>query len=152
MATAGYIEFEPVNARSFNYNLTPAGESLRQGLFDQYCVEMVQGYTTLKQMIRNKLAPLRRRGLLRVALFGASETCEVVVSSLRNTDFRIVALLDSDPAKQGMTFLGMVISPPMVLASLNCQVVVITSFSRQEEIGRQIDCECSSRNLEIVRL
>lgn len=149
---SGYVEFRPLNGKSFRYMLTGSGDRKRQEMFSEYASETVQVYTDFKNLLLGKLSTLEERGIERIVLFGASETCEVLLSALYGTTFAVVALLDSDAAKHGRLFHGHVISPPEILPHINCEAVVISSFGRQEEIHQQIQDICQSRNLEIVRL
>ncbi|THB65438.1 MAG: winged helix-turn-helix transcriptional regulator [Desulfovibrio sp.] len=146
------VRFEAVNGKSYRYLLTDQGERRRRQLFSAYSSETIQIYTALKNAILGKLDPLLEKGLLKLALFGASETCEVTLSALRDTPFQILTLLDNDPAKQGSMFHGYVIAPPDVLDTIACQAVVITSFGGQEEIYQQLAPIGHSKGLEIVKL
>lgn len=146
------IRYVAVNGKSYRYVLTDAGESQRRQMFSGLSTETIQIYTALKQLIASKLDSLKRRGLSKLALFGASETCEVVLSSLREGFFEIVTLIDNDPAKQGKIFNGYVISPPHVLEAVHCQAVLITSFARQDEIYQQLEPLRRRKGLEVVKL
>jgi predicted transcriptional regulator len=146
------LTYVPVNGKSYRYNLTGNGEKLRRDYFGQYCSEIVQAYSALKAMVRQKLAPLEESGRFRLVLFGASETCEVVLSALQGSRFRILGLVDNDPDKHGKQFHGHFVSPPMVLERLDAQAVVITSFGHQEDIYNQLVNGFSLQNVEIVRL
>ena len=96
-------------------------------------------------------ALIKVRGLTRLALFGASETCEIVLSALRDSGFSVVLLLDNDSNKYGTVFHGHVVSRPHVLEQVECDAVVITSFGRQHEIFEQLKSIASERGFEIVR-
>jgi len=85
-------------------------------------------------------------------LFGASETCEVVLSALRGSRFAIMALVDNDVGKHGKLFHGYVVAPPQVLETLACQAVLITSFACQDEIFEQLEPVRLRRGLEVVKL
>ncbi|WP_461210591.1 winged helix-turn-helix transcriptional regulator [Desulfocurvus sp. DL9XJH121] len=148
----GLIERRPVNAKSFEYVLTDRGQRERRSLLDEYCAEIVRGYTALKALVHSKLADLADRGVSRLALWGASETCEVVLSAIRDTDLSVLALLDSDPAKHGTLLAGHAILPPEVLPSLHCDAVVITSFGRSQDIHAQLRPLAEAHGLEVVRL
>jgi DNA-binding MarR family transcriptional regulator len=152
MESKGLLRCEPVNGKSYRYLLAEEGQRTRREYFGQYCAEIVQSYTTLKNMVQQQLSPLLERGLTRLVLYGASETCEVVLSSLTESGFTVVALVDSDPSKQGKMFRGHLVSPPEALDRLECDAVVITSFGRQEEIYRQLAQQPATQQLEIVRL
>ncbi len=146
------IVFEARNGKSYRYLLTPAGETRRGEMFAQYSSETIQIYTGLKNCIAQKMSRVQARGLSRLVLFGASETCEVVLSTLSTLPFKIVALLDNDIAKQGTLFHGHVVCPPQILDTVSCDAVLITSFGRQNEIYEQLAPLCATRGLEIVRL
>jgi len=147
-----YIEIEPVDGKSLCYKLTVEGEKLRRRLLGCYCAEIVQIYSGLKQMIRNKLARLIDHNVNTLVLFGASETCEVTLSVLHGTDCRVVAIVDNDMDKHGKNFHGYIISSPGVLEQLSFQAIVITSFGRQEEIYKQVFPLAQKKKFQVVRL
>jgi len=146
------IEYRPVNGKSYRYVLTSGGEKSRRQMFSDYSSETIRLYTNIKDFIVSKLRSLEARGRKKIALFGASETCEVVLSALRDTGFQVVAVVDNDVDKQGALFHGYVISSPLVLDHVDCQAVVITSFGRQDEIHQQLQPVSTRRGLETVRL
>lgn len=146
------IEYRPVNGKSYRYVLTSGGERSRRQMFSDYSSETIRLYTNIKDFILSKLLMLERRGRRKISLFGASETCEVVLSALRDTGFKVVTVVDNDAAKHGVVFHGYVISSPLVLDHVDCQAVVITSFGRQDEIHQQLQPVSARRGLEIVRL
>lgn len=153
MAETNLIEFERVNGKSYRYLLTDEGEARRRTMFSSFSSETVQIYTALKAAIVHKLANLKIRSLVKLVLFGASETCEIVLQALRATGgFEVMALVDNDPAKAGKSLGGHVISPPVVLDSLRPQAVVITSYGCQEEIHGQLRELYGQHNVEIIRL
>lgn len=146
------IVFEARNGKSYRYVLTPAGEALRQEMATRCSTEAIHIYTGLKALVRQRLTRLTEAGIGRIVLFGASETCEVVLSVLGDMPFKVMALVDNAPEKQGTLFHGYVVSPPQILASVDCQAVLITSFGRQAEIKAQLTPLCRSRGLEIASL
>ncbi|MBN2139812.1 MAG: winged helix-turn-helix transcriptional regulator [Desulfovibrionaceae bacterium] len=146
------VRFLPVNGKSYRYELTASGERSRREMFSDYSSETIRLYTTVKNFVLHKLDPLLAAGRTRLALFGAAETCEVVLSALKGSEFKTVVLLDNDPRKHGHYFNGHVISPPCVLENADCDAVVITSFGRQDEIHQQLESLCTTRRLDIVRL
>ncbi len=146
------INFQPVNGKSYRYTLTSQGEQTRRSMFSAYASETVHIYTALKNLVLEKLKHLSKKDPSNLVLFGAAETCEVVLTALRDTDVRIVAIVDNDSKKHGEIFHGHVISPPEVLNSIHCQAVVITSFGKQDEIYAQLEPIAQKKGLEIVRL
>lgn len=147
----GLVEFLPVNGKSYRYSLTDEGQQSRRKMFSAYSSETVRLYSTIKDFVLDKLEVLEVEGKRRLALFGASETCEVVLSALRDSRFQVVTLLDNDSAKQGQIFNGHVVSAPHVLDQVDCDAVVITSFGKQGEIYEQLKPYSEKRGFQIVR-
>lgn len=147
------IEFERINGKSYRYLLTDLGEAERRTMFSHYASETVQIYSALKAAIAHKLRVLKGKGIVKLVLFGASETCEIVLQAIRSLGgFEVMALLDNDPDKAGKFLGGHVISPPVVLESLRPQAVLITSFGRQDAIHDQLAGLEPLKNVEIIRL
>ena len=151
LQSGGLVEFLPVNGKSYRYALTDRGQQSRREMFSDYSSETVRLYTTIKDFVLEKLSGLRDQGKRRLALFGAAETCEVVLSALRDTDFKVIGLLDNDKRKQGQIFNGHVVSAPHVLDHVDCDAVVITSFGKQTEIYEQLKPYSEKRGFQIVR-
>ncbi len=152
MQREGLLRFVPENSKSYRYELTEAGETARRSMFAAYAAELVRLYSALKGMVLDKLRGLEERGVTRLALFGASETCEVALSALRGSSFDIVALFDNDVKKHGALFHGQIVRPPGDLDETDCQAVVVASFGFQDEIRRQIAPVAERKGLVIVCL
>ncbi len=148
----GLLCYQPTSGKSFSYVLTEEGEALRRKMFARHCSELVRLYSALKQSILDKVQRLSRRGVRKVVLFGASETCEVVLSALRQSSFEVAALVDNDQEKHGKIFQGQVIASPRILEDLPCQAVIITTYGHQDDIRRQLAPLAQLTGMEIVTL
>lgn len=146
------VRFTPLNGKSYRYELTEKGNASRERMFADYSCETIQLYTTVKRFVQSKLDGLVEQGKERLVLFGASETCEVVLSALAGSNFQILALLDNAQGKQGRSFHGHVISHPAILEQLDCDAVVITSFGKQNEIYDQLLPLSQRKGFLIVRI
>ena len=80
-----------------------------------------------------------------------AETAEVVYAATKGTNLKVVAVVDSDPEKQGKSFNGLAIRVPDSLKDVHADAVVITSFARQEEIHRHIQ-EMAGQKIKIKKL
>ena len=145
------ITFEPVNGKSFSYDLTEEGVATLRRMFLDYSSETIQFYSAVKSYIKEQLVPLAEVGKTRLVLFGASETCEVVLSALVDTDFQILAMCDNDRAKQGKMFHGHLICSPVMLEQMDPDAVVITSFGKSDEIYAQLKPLAEKRGFSVVR-
>ncbi|MEF2144022.1 MAG: winged helix-turn-helix transcriptional regulator [Desulfovibrionaceae bacterium] len=146
------VTFQPVNGKSYRYELTESGKASRERMFAAYSSETIRLYTKVKRFIQERLSGLEVEGKHRLALFGASETCEVVLSALVECEHQIVALVDNDPQKHGCIFHGHVICSPVVLEQVELDAVVITSFGKQNEIYSQLLPLSERKGFDIVRI
>lgn len=120
--------------RTQSYHLTlEGGKILRRSLLS-YSAEIVRLYGTVKRELANILHGFYNEGIRTVVLFGAAETAEIVHAALKETRLAMVGVVDSDPAKHGRPFNGLMIRPPESILEIAPDAVVITSFGRQEEI------------------
>lgn len=147
----GHITFKPINGKSFRYELTKQGELTLRDMFLDYSVETIQFYSAVKGYIQARLRHLASEGKSRLVLFGASETCEVVLSALEDMDLTVLALCDNDRSKQGKSFHGHMICDPVMLEQMEPDAVVITSFGKQDEIHTQLEPLSKKRKFSIVR-
>lgn len=147
----GLIQFLPVNGKSFRYELSVQGEETLREMFLDYSCETIQFYSSVKRFIQTRLQLLVDEGKTRLVLFGASETCEVVLSALEDMELQVLALCDNDKTKQGKTFHGHMICAPVMLEQMEPEVVVITSFGKQDEIHTQLEPLAQKRHFSIVR-
>ncbi|MFW5488774.1 MAG: winged helix-turn-helix transcriptional regulator [Desulfovibrio sp.] len=152
LQAGGLVNPIPINGKCFEYQLTAKGETARNQMMGQYCAEIVRIYSSLKQSLLSKFEDLHKNGATTLALFGASETCEIVYNALKDTNFRIATVVDNDPQKQGEPFFGHIIASPEVLAHIRCDAVIITSFGKQEEIYEHCLKFQAQQTFNIIRL
>jgi len=128
------------NNRDMCYRLTAKGRTELLRLFSSYAAEVVQLYTQAKNEISRQLKRVLTPGVSRrLVLYGASETCELTLQALEGfPQARIAGVVDSDPAKHGTDFHGHTIMPPERIRELEAELVIITSFARQDEIYETI--------------
>ncbi|UCF93720.1 MAG: winged helix-turn-helix transcriptional regulator [Desulfobacterales bacterium] len=139
------ITVEGDTNRTLSYHLTSLGHSaLRESLLS-YSIEIMQLYSSAKQEIAQILNDFYEEGIRSLVLFGAADTAEVVHAAIKLTPIVVIGVVDSDKAKQGRTFNGLVVQPPETLRRLEPDAVLITSFAWQEEIHAHIRQMVSNR-------
>ena len=63
----------------------------------------------------------------------------------------MIGVVDSDPAKHGQPFNGLIVQEPQKLEEINPDAIVITSFGKQDEIHECI-CELIGEKIKIKKL
>ena len=124
--------------RDMTYHLTEKGESRLSELFRRYLNETVSLYIHAKDEIRSRLQDVSDEGFGRVVFYGAAETGEIAVSVGHELGFDVVGVVDSDPRKHGKSINGLCVQPPETIATVNPEVVVISSFGYQNQIRQRI--------------
>ena len=134
MKEEGIITVSGKTNRTQSYHLTVNGQNeLRESLL-AYSSEIVQLYSAVKREIAQILRLFYHEGIRTLVLFGVAETAEVVYAAIKESALIVIGVIDSDPAKQGKIFNGLIVQKPEELEQINPDAVVITSFGRQEEI------------------
>jgi DNA-binding MarR family transcriptional regulator len=134
----GMITVNGKTNRTQNYYLTKAGHDQLIALLLAYSSEIIRLYSSAKREVAEKLNHFYTEGIGTVVLFGAAETAEVVHTAAKETPLRVTGVVDSDPAKQGTPFNGLLIQHPGALKQIQADAVLITSFAKQAEIYESI--------------
>ncbi len=130
----GTITVNGKTNRTKSYHLTSSGRNeLRESLL-AYSSEIVQLYSAVKMEITQILNEFYQEKIRTLVLFGVAETAEVVFAAIKDSQLVVIGVVDSDPAKQGTSFNGIIVQEPEKLEQINPDAVVITSFGKQEEI------------------
>ena len=140
LSQQGLINKESRNQRDFNYFLSKTGKKELMSLLTDYSAEIVQFYSGAKREISPRLAEiLNGSSDARVVLHGASDTCEIVLQALLDfPETQMVGIVDSEPEKQGQILRGHTILAPDAILGSNANMVIITSFAKQNEIYESI--------------
>jgi DNA-binding MarR family transcriptional regulator len=142
---ANIITVEGETNRTLSYHLTPQGQNKLNEALASFSVEIMQLYSFVKHEIAQILQGYYDEGIRTLVLFGVAETAEVVHAAIKRTPLVVIGTVDSDKSKHGTPFYGFVIQPPEHIKQIKPDAVLITSFSKQEEIHnciRQISGDC----------
>jgi len=134
----GLITVSGRTNRTQSYHLTSAGEKTLRELLLSYSTDIVQLSGSVKREMAKILNNYYEDGIRTVALFGAADTAELVHSAIKETPLVMIGIVDSDTAKHGKPFNGLLVQPPEQLIKINPDAVIITSFARQEEIYESV--------------
>ncbi len=146
LTRAELIKISNRNNRDCNYQLTQQGKDELTSLLMEYSAEIVQFYAQTKNELSKRIAAiLNGSRKTRIVLFGASETCELVMRAMDNfPQAKVAAIVDSVPEKQGSAFHGFTVMRPEEIEDIKPDCVLITSYAKQDEIYD------STRHLEKV--
>lgn len=148
-----FLNISQRNKRDLNYTITRQGKKEATNLLLGYSAEIIQLYTKTKEEIANRLHQVfADRKACKIVLYGASDTCELVVNSLVPFQHvHIIGISDSNKEKHHDLFHGFSIIPPETIPALQPDYILITSFARQDEIHASIK-HFTKENIRIIKL
>ncbi len=124
--------------RSKSYHLTLLGQNELTESLLLYSSEIVQIYIAAKKEISDILKELCGENITSVVLYGAAETAEIVCAAIKETSLVLLGVVDSNTEKIGKLFNDFTIQSPDKIPEINPDVVLITSYARQDEISKCI--------------
>jgi DNA-binding MarR family transcriptional regulator len=130
--------------RRNKYLLTPKGKARRSNLLSTYLIETQRLYLAAKEEFRARLIGFYDLGVRRIVLYGVSPTAKIITDLAEEIGFEVIGIVDSDPEKHGVSFLGRIISSPSEIPRMNPEGIVITSLTHKDEIYNKI------RYLELI--
>ena len=143
------IFLESFNGKQYAYQLTEHGEKERKKLLANYREEILRFYSGLKSELQKKFEPISKTASK--VLFGANDTCEVVLSILnQNFQNNILAVVDDNVEIQGQIFHGYTVSPPEILQYLNFEILIFASCVPNEESSQHIKSLQKDKNFQTL--
>jgi len=139
MSEQGLLHKEGASRRRTTYHLTQRGRDRCAELMRRYGIETVRLYKYAKGEFRRRLAE-RFRSLrdMKIVIYGAAETGELVYQVCLEMGCRVVGVVDSNPAMQGRKMFGCLVASPSEIDSMNADVVMISSLGHAEEIENHL--------------
>jgi DNA-binding MarR family transcriptional regulator len=135
----GLIEKWPLNARDFQYRLTPKGRARLSEMRVDYMRETFLLFSRGKEELANHLATLLgKHGFRRIALYSAGEVTELVIHSLLGLPIELVAIIDDDPKKQGQVMFGYPVVGPEACEELGVDAIIVTTFRYRQPIMEKV--------------
>ena len=143
----GYIRATKAELKSWLYNLTPEGLSLKIRLTLNFVHRVLDHYHKVRQTLADELAPLSLNSESRVAIYGTTEFAELVFLGLR--DFGIEEIDIFSPGEpNGARFLAMPVRDIDTLVPSDYDRVMIATVGKSESaLSRLEECGVDPRKL-----
>jgi len=114
--------------------LTEKGKLVLKKHFIDFRLELLKLEATLEKFYSETTRKLKEKDIIKIALYGASDTAQSFSGYLLNHGFEIACILDDDINKQGKTFLGFNVIPPKEISKYEIDAVIITTVEYQDQI------------------
>lgn len=131
-----------------NENLVEKAESdqrtalrlTKQGLVDfhkhhiDYQLDLLKLENVQGSFFHDLIDKLKKSGLQKAALYGASDTTKSILKYLHNNNVEVVCVLDDDVAKQGLEISGIKIISLTELEEYSIDALIISTIQYQDEL------------------
>jgi DNA-binding MarR family transcriptional regulator len=149
LVAKGYLTVTSIPPKRYAYYLTPKGLVEKSRL----TYDLLQDYTRIYREARNNLKKvfyeLANRGLRKIVFAGVDEVAEIAYITLEETDLDLVGVVDDEA--DGKTFFGRNIRPIRTLTNLSYDIVVVSSYLKQESIHRAlINAEVNKNDIQLI--
>lgn len=133
LAKKGYITVQAIPPKRYVYYLTPTGLSEKTRLTYNLLKDYNRIFRDARMNIKSLFVELETEGVRNVVFAGVDEVTEIAYLILKETDMRLVGVVDS-PVSPGMRFLEIEVFPYEKLSDLNYDCIVVTSFVKRKSI------------------
>lgn len=129
------------SAKIVYYRITSEGLKRKNYLLISYMKELLDLYQLAKSNVEKFLQTLEDKGYRNILLYGAGEVAEIIISVIRDKEERklkALAVIDDDKNKQGEKLLGYKIISSKEINVYKHDVIVITSYTFEDEIREKL--------------
>ena len=137
-----YIIREYISQKIVRYKITSEGVKRKNYLVITHLHELLKLYRLARENVENFLKKLEDKGYRRILLYGAGEVAETILQIEKdrvNPKLQILALIDDDEERQGKELLGYRVISRDDIAKYPHDVIVVTSYTFEEDIRERLD-------------
>ncbi len=132
MVRRGWIRITNLDHRRIGYNLTPKGFTEKAKLTLHLISWTVQHYSTLKDIVGERLLEMQSQGVGRVVFYGVSDEMEIAYVTLQGLNLKLVGIVEDDEKYKPQTIFGYKVDPVSRIQELRPDGVLITSSEEWE--------------------
>jgi DNA-binding MarR family transcriptional regulator len=133
MARRGWIRIMNLDRRRIGYYLTPKGLAEKTKLTLRLASWTVRHYSTLKDIIGERLLEMRKKGIKRIVFYGVSDEMEIAYITLQGVNLKLVGIVDDDEKYRPQIIFGYELEPLSRIKDLKPDGVLITTLGECEE-------------------
>jgi DNA-binding MarR family transcriptional regulator len=133
MVRRGWIRISSLNHHKIGYFLTPKGFTEKAKLTLHLISWTVKHYSTLKDMIGERLLEMENRGVQRIVFYGVSDEMEIAFVTLQGLNLKLVGIVEDEEKIIRKDVFGFELKEIQEIEKLKPDAVLITSFIGQEQ-------------------
>ena len=129
MARRGWIRITNMDHRRIGYYLTPKGLAEKTKLTLRLVSWTVQHYSTLKDIIGERLLEIQNKGIERIVFYGVSDEMEIAYVTLQGSKLKLVGIVEDQEKMNRKEIFGFELREVNQVETLNPDAVLITSLT-----------------------
>jgi DNA-binding MarR family transcriptional regulator len=145
MARRGWIRMMNQDHRKIGYFLTPKGFAEKAKLTLHLISWTVQHYSTLKEIIGERLLEMQNKGFERIVFYGVSDEMEIAYITLQGLNLELVGIVEDDEMFNPRMIFGCKLQPVSRVNELRPDSILITSLieigKKKERLKTLVDTE-----------
>ncbi len=145
MGRRGWIRITSLNHHKIGYFLTPRGFAEKAKLTLHLISWTVQHYSTLKDIIGERLLDMQNNGVERIVFYGVSDEMEIAYVTLQGLNLKLVGIVEDEEKMNRKEVFGFELKGLNQIEILKPDAVLITSLigqdERKEKLGKFLDLQ-----------
>jgi DNA-binding MarR family transcriptional regulator len=145
MVRRGWIRITNLDHRRIGYNLTPKGFTEKAKLTLHLISWTVQHYSTLKDIIGERLLEMQNKGVERIVFYGVSDEMEIAYVTLQGLNLKLVGIVEDEEKMNRKEVFGFELKRLNQIEILKPDAVLITSLigqdEKKEKLGKFLDLQ-----------
>jgi DNA-binding MarR family transcriptional regulator len=133
MARRGWIRMMDQNRRKIGYFLTPKGFAEKAKLTLRLISWTVQHYSTLKDIIGERLLEMQKKGVERIVFYGVSDEMEIAYVTLQGSNLKLAGIVEDQERMNRKEIFGFELTEVKQVKTLQPDAVLITSLTGLDE-------------------
>jgi DNA-binding MarR family transcriptional regulator len=133
MARRGWIRMMNQDHRKIGYFLTPKGFAEKAKLTLRLVSWTVQHYSTLKDIIGERLLEMQNKGVERIVFYGVTDEMEIAYVTLQGSSLKLVGIVEDEDKMNRKKVFGFELKEVSQVETLEPDAVLITSLTGQQE-------------------
>jgi len=143
MAKRGWIRIMNLDHRRIGYYLTPKGLAEKTKLTLRLVSWTVQHYSSLKDIIGERLLEMQNKGVKRIVFYGVSDEMEIAYVTLQGSSLELVGIVEDEKRMNRREVFGFELKGVDQIETLKPDAVLITSLTdldeKEENLGKLLD-------------
>jgi DNA-binding MarR family transcriptional regulator len=145
MVRRGWIRISSLNHHKIGYFLTPKGFTEKAKLTLHLISWTVQHYSTLKDIIGERLLEMQNKGVERIVFYGVSDEMEIAYVTLQGLNLKLVGIVEDEEKMNRKEVFGFELKGLNQIEILKPDAVLITSLigqdEKKEKLGKILDLQ-----------